>query len=107
MPLDAFKTQWKKRGIRRRVHLSISACLGPCAVANVVLLSIFGRSQWFHSIDSDEQVSAIYDYVELLLAQQRFLPPTGELARFAFQRYASEDDLAGTESASLETCTTL
>src|SRR5687767_13022235 len=38
VPLDRFKREWKERGIRTRVHLSISACLGPCAVANVVLL---------------------------------------------------------------------
>ena len=37
VPRAAFKKEWKERGIRRRVHLSISGCLGPCAVANVVI----------------------------------------------------------------------
>ncbi len=34
VPLEEFKSQWEARGIRRRVHLTVSGCLGPCAVAN-------------------------------------------------------------------------
>lgn len=91
VPLAAFKEQWKARGIRRRLHLSISSCLGPCAVANVVLVSIFGRTLWLHSIHTEAQVSAIYDYVERMLARRAFVPPEGALAQLTFQRYASED----------------
>ncbi len=90
VPLAAFKKQWKERGIRRRVHLSISGCLGPCAVANVVLIAMFGRILWLHSIHTEAQVFAIYDYLERMLAEQAFVPPGGELAQLTFQRYASE-----------------
>src|SRR6266511_1932634 len=38
LPLDDFKQQWKERGIRLRVHLTITGCLGPCPLANVVLI---------------------------------------------------------------------
>ena len=41
-PLDEFKRQWKERGIRRRFHLTISGCLGPCPLANVVLIQFHG-----------------------------------------------------------------
>ena len=51
LPLEEFKQQWKKRGFRRRFHLTISGCLGPCPLANVVLLQFRGRSMWFHSIN--------------------------------------------------------
>ena len=73
VPVEAFKRQWKERGIRYRVHLTISGCLGPCAAANVVLVMIYGRSLWLHSIDTEAQVSAIYDYVERVLGVRRFL----------------------------------
>ena len=87
VPLEAFKSQWKARGIRRRVHLTIAGCLGPCAVANVVLLVLYGRTVWFHSIDSAQQVTAIYDYVERMLTVKDYLPPDGALAPYEFNRY--------------------
>src|SRR5678815_5252178 len=64
VPLDSFKSEWKERGIRTRVHLSISACLGPCAVANVALLMFHGSSVWFHSINADADVTEVYNYIE-------------------------------------------
>lgn len=67
VPVDCFKREWKERGIRTRVHLSISACLGPCAGANVVLPMFHGSSAWFHSINSDADVIEIYNYAESLL----------------------------------------
>ncbi len=43
-------------GLRNVVHLTIGGCLGPCALANVVLLLFDGQAQWFHSIDSGRLV---------------------------------------------------
>ena len=90
IPLEAFKSQWKSRGIRRRVHLTISGCLGPCAVANVIMLVMYGRTVWLHSIDSPRQVSQIYDYVERMLAAEEFLPVEGALAPCEFNRYTTD-----------------
>jgi cobaltochelatase CobN len=87
VPLEAFKNEWKARGIRQRVHLTITACLGPCAVANVVLLIVHGRAVWLHSIDTLDQVLAIFDYVEKSLAAGKFLPLDERLAPVEFTRY--------------------
>jgi cobaltochelatase CobN len=90
VPVDAFKREWKERGIRRRVHLSISACLGPCAVANVVLLMFHGSSIWFQSINSEEDVTEIYNFIDRLLATGEFGLPSGRLADKVFQRYSTD-----------------
>ena len=90
VPLEEFKSQWKARGIRRRVHLTISGCLGPCAVANVVLLILYGRVVWLHSIDSPQQVTAIYDHVERSLATGECLPLDESLAACEFDRFSFE-----------------
>ncbi len=95
VPLEEFKSQWKARGIRHRVHLTISGCLGPCAVANVVLLLLYGRTVWLHSIDSPDQVTAIYDYVERTLATEDYLPLDGSLAPYEFTRYTFEPSAEG------------
>jgi cobaltochelatase CobN len=87
LPLDEFKRQWKERGIRRRFHLTISGCLGPCSLANVVLIMFRGVSVWLHSIGSDQDVTDIYDYVEQMLVAERYLDPPPPLAGRHFQRY--------------------
>ena len=86
-PLDEFKRQWKARGIRRRFHLTISGCLGPCPLANVVMIQFKGHSMWFHSINSVEDVSTIYSYVEHMLVEQSHLEPPALLTGRHFQRY--------------------
>ena len=87
LPLDQFKSQWKERGIRRRFHLTISGCLGPCPLANVVLILFRGRSAWFHSINSSDDVKLLYDYVERMLLAESYLDPPVELAGRHFERY--------------------
>jgi cobaltochelatase CobN len=87
LPLDEFKQQWKARGIRRRFHLTISGCLGPCPLANVVLILFRGRSLWLHSINSAEDVASIYGYVERMLAAEQYLDPPPELGFRSFERY--------------------
>jgi cobaltochelatase CobN len=87
VPLDEFKRQWKARGIRDRFHLTISGCLGPCALANVILIQFHGRSLWLHSINSPDDVTAIYEYVERMLARGRYFDPPAELALRQFDRY--------------------
>lgn len=87
IPLEEFKRQWKDRGIRRRFHLTISGCLGPCPLANVVLIQFLGQSVWLHSINSPEDVTLIYDYVERMLIYESYLDPPAGLAGRRFQRY--------------------
>jgi nitrile hydratase accessory protein len=87
LALDEFKQQWKKRGIRRRFHLTVSGCLGPCPLANVVLLQFRGQSMWFHSINHPEDVELIYDYVENMLLADDVLDPPEGLASRQFERY--------------------
>jgi cobaltochelatase CobN len=87
LPLDEFKQQWKRRGFRRRFHLTISGCLGPCPLANVVLLQFHGRSMWLHSINHATDVDLIYDYVERMLQGEPDLNLPAELAGRQFQRY--------------------
>jgi cobaltochelatase CobN len=99
VPLDRFKREWKERGIRTRIHLTISGCLGPCAVANVVLLMYDATTIWFHSINAEEDVVRIYEYIQELLDRQSFVPPSGPLAGKVFQRYFNEGDLACSASA--------
>jgi hypothetical protein len=43
VPVEFLKSEWRKRGLMKRVQLTISGCLGPCDVPNVALI-ITGQS---------------------------------------------------------------
>ena len=75
MPAELFHNEWERRRLRNTVHLTIGGCLGPCALANVVELVFAGRTVFFQSVDTEEIVIAIYDYIEQLVAAETYLPP--------------------------------
>lgn len=48
---DLFHTEWERRKLRNKVHLTQGGCLGPCPLANVVTLFFDGRFVGFQNID--------------------------------------------------------
>jgi nitrile hydratase accessory protein len=84
VPTETFHREWERRRLRNVIHLTIGGCLGPCALANVVLLLFDGQTQWFHSIDSEAQALALYDHVERMLEADGCLPPPAALAPYHF-----------------------
>lgn len=84
VPAETFHREWERRRLRNIVHLTIGGCLGPCALANVVLLLFDGQAQWFHSINGDASALALYDHVERMLEAGRCLPPPPPLAACQF-----------------------
>ncbi|MFN8555887.1 MAG: nitrile hydratase accessory protein [Dehalococcoidia bacterium] len=83
-PVDLYHAEWERRRLRTRVHLTIGGCLGPCALANVVMLLMDGRTWWFHSMNHDGLVIALYDYIEAMLAAGLPLDPPPALAPLHF-----------------------
>ncbi|HTU19876.1 MAG TPA: cobaltochelatase subunit CobN [Gemmataceae bacterium] len=88
VPIDFYKQEYKRRKIRNTVHLSMNGCLGPCPLANVVLLFFDGRPIWFQSIAAEAQIIALYDYIERMIAADGYVPPPAELAEYVFNFYA-------------------
>jgi cobaltochelatase CobN len=50
----------------------------------VVLLLFAGQQIWFHSIATDGDVMAIFDYVEAMVRADQFFPPPEVLAPHVF-----------------------
>ena len=84
VPTELFHREWERRRLRNVVHLTIGGCLGPCALANVVLLLFDGRAQWYHSMNRDGLVLALYDHVDRMLEVDGILPPPPALAPYHF-----------------------
>lgn len=87
VPVDLYKSEWLERKLRNIVHMTKGGCLGPCTLANVVTLLFDGNSVWFHSINNDWQIKAIFDYIESMVAADGFLIPPAELNEYVFQFY--------------------
>ncbi len=87
VPTDLYHAEWERRRLRPHVHLTISGCLGPCPLANVAMLLYEGRSLWFHSLNSERQVLALYDYIESMVAARSYLPPPAGLAELQFTSF--------------------
>lgn len=85
--LDAYKREWKARELRLRIHLTVTGCLGPCPLANVILILFGGETVWLHSINDEATVRMVFDYLETMLAAGRYLPPSGRLETRHFNRH--------------------
>jgi len=101
VPRDLYHAEWERRGLRNRVHLTIGGCLGPCALANVVMLLFDGRQAWFHSIWTDEQVLALYDWIEGLVRDQSWSTSPPVLAAYQFTASTWEERPDGKPVADL------
>jgi cobaltochelatase CobN len=87
VPAATFKAEWVRRNLRKVVHLTKAACLGPCELANVASLMFDGHATWFHSVNGDDEVRGIFDYVEMMLVADRFLAPPAQVSHLTFNFY--------------------
>ena len=94
VPHDLYYTEWERRKLRHKVHLNHAGCLGPCALANVTLLLFDGRPIWFHSINSERLILTIFDYIDSMLAADRYLPSPPALANHIFNGFAWDGNAA-------------
>ena len=62
VPVDWLKKEWRARGLLKRVQLTISGCLGPCDLPNVVTISNENGTQWFGEITQFEQYRDLVDW---------------------------------------------
>jgi hypothetical protein len=55
VPVEWLKKEWRARGLLKRIQLSISGCLGPCDVPNVVTISNENGTRWLGQITEFHQ----------------------------------------------------
>ncbi|MBI4498180.1 MAG: cobaltochelatase subunit CobN [Chloroflexi bacterium] len=99
VPTDLYQREWERRRLRNKVYLTTTACLGPCILANVVMLLFDGRAIWFHSFHTERQVLALYDYIEQMLAAQAYLPQPPAIADYAYSGFDWDERQAGDHEA--------
>src|SRR6185436_6726787 len=88
VPRDLYHNEWERRRLRNKVHLNQGGCLGPCPLANVAMLLLDGRPYWFHSLNDEALIVALFDYIDALLAAERHIAPPPLLAPHLFNGFA-------------------
>ena len=79
VPVEWLKSEWRSRGLLKNIQLTISGCLGPCDVPNVVLIATAGENIWLGNIDRFEYYREIVDWATRSKAAGRMLPLSRDL----------------------------
>lgn len=62
VPVEWLKSEWRKRGLLKRIQLTISGCVGPCDVPNVVVITSSSGTEWLGNVDSFEQYRSLLEW---------------------------------------------
>jgi cobaltochelatase CobN len=92
LPRERIKTAWKTQKLNQTIQLTISGCLGPCDLANVVaVVRADGHWQWLGGLSEDWQYDALIAWAEECRQQGRFLPLPDRLTPHLFSRFDQAD----------------
>jgi len=62
VPVEWLKSEWRKRGLLKQVQLTISGCVGPCDVPNVVVVTSSSGTEWVGNIDRFEEYRSLVEW---------------------------------------------
>lgn len=87
VPVDWLKAEWKRRRLHRRVHLSISGCLGPCDLTNVVGVITRDRQTWLGNLSTQTQYEDLLAWAAASAEAERALALPAALQPHIFDRF--------------------
>ena len=91
LPRDWIKQQWKDGKLNKSVQLTISGCLGPCDLANVVCVVSPEGMQWLGGLQEQRQYHSLLDWANASRDAGVLLELPAELNRHRFERFAVGD----------------
>lgn len=87
VPVDRLKAAWKENKLLRFVQLSISGCLGPCDLKNVIKVSSARGQEWIGNIVDPAEFDLLIDWAMRTKAEDRLLDLPGEFDGRRFDPY--------------------
>ena len=96
VPLEWLKAEFKARKLIRNVQLTVSGCLGPCDVPNVVGLLLVGEGmRWFGQLTEFWQYESLMDWASAVKSAQALAPLPAWLAAHEFDPFAQAKNEEG------------
>jgi hypothetical protein len=62
IPLDWLKKSWKEAGLLRSIQLTITGCLGPCELTNVISILTPQKQIWLGKITEHFQYESLLEW---------------------------------------------
>ena len=87
VPVERIKAIWKSEKLNRSVQLTISGCLGPCDVPNVVLVMTASGMDWFATLSGDSVYDMLVEWARACNATESLLPLPPELDAYRLERF--------------------
>jgi hypothetical protein len=81
VPVEWLKAEWRRRGLLKRIQLTISGCVGPCDVPNVVVITSGTGTEWLGRITELSQYQALVLWASRSREKGALLPLPAELHR--------------------------
>ncbi len=60
--MEWLKDEWRKRGLLKRVQLTISGCVGPCDLSNVAVITGRSGTEWLGNFSSFEEYRSLLEW---------------------------------------------
>jgi len=83
VPVDWLKKEWRARGLLKQIQLTISGCLGPCDVPNVVTISDERGTQWLGGITEFDQFRDLVEWAVSSMNAGKLLRLPKDLQRYS------------------------
>jgi hypothetical protein len=87
VPTDWLKMVWKSEKLHPYVHLTVSGCLGPCDVINVVAIITPTGQHWFGGIRDEGIYRSLYEWARMCKEADKLLPIPTVMEEFRFDRF--------------------
>lgn len=94
VPVDWLKAEWKRRTLPKKIHLTISGCLGPCDATNVVMILFGAQAIFLGGLSEQSQYLALVEWASACERRGELVPLPPALEKFRMQRFAGEESSA-------------
>ena len=92
VPVEWLKSEWRSRGLRKTIQLSISCCLGPCDLTNVVKVAGPASEVWLGNLQRLEQYARLVDWAAESKAAGALMPLPESFAPHRFNPFGQKLD---------------
>ena len=99
VPVDWMKVQWKKHGLKKNLQLTISGCLGPCDLSNVVSITSGEKTVFLGRLREFADYAVLFQWALDSAEAERALPLPRELDERRFDPFRKPNAIAALPTA--------
>ena len=92
VPVEWLKEEWRRQGLLKRVQLTISGCVGPCDVPNVVVITSARGTEWLGRITDLSQYQTLVAWAKRSRDKGVLLPLPDELRKHTLDPFLANDE---------------